>query len=461
VVRAAASVVHALRDKGRPARLCLTVPECNSLGLALLGGEPLAEAFRKVREGEADILIILENDLYRRAETETVDALLQAARHVIVLDHLETPTTSRADLALPAATFAESSGTIVNNEGRAQRFVEVFVPRGEVQASWRWLKDLAVAAGGRACSGWESLDDVVAALASALPVFSPLPAIAPPANYRAKGMRIPRQPHRYSGRTAMLASVTVHEPKPPEDPDSALSFSMEGFEGQPPPALTAHLWAPGWNSIQALNKFQAEVGGPLRGGDPGRRLLEGEQPTGRPEPSPGTPGPSGETPQPCGPGLSQEVSGPFAGARQSAQAEPPGEAPAPTDGPPPHGKPRSREDASAPFRVSEGEWLLVPVHRIFGSEELSALSPGIAELAGEPCVVVHPEDAEKIGARGVQVTAQGGEQVSLEARGRAVRMQLKLSNAVPRGVAGVSVGLPGQPFLDLPATGRIISGSGS
>ena len=33
-------------------------------------------------------------------------------------------------------------------------------------------------------------------------------------------------------------------------------------------------WAPGWNSIQAVNKFQEEIAGPLRGGDPGVRLLE-------------------------------------------------------------------------------------------------------------------------------------------------------------------------------------------
>ena len=32
----------------------------------------------------------------------------------------------------------------------------------------------------------------------------------------------------------------------------------------------SRLWAPGWNSVQAITKFQEEIGGPLRGGDPGR-----------------------------------------------------------------------------------------------------------------------------------------------------------------------------------------------
>ena len=49
---------------------------------------------------------------------------------------------------------------------------------------------------------------------------------------------------------------------------------MEGYQGQPPAPLIPRFWAPGWNSVQALNKFQEEVGGPLRGGDPGRRLIE-------------------------------------------------------------------------------------------------------------------------------------------------------------------------------------------
>ena len=72
----------------------------------------------------------------------------------------------------------------------------------------------------------------------------------------------------------MLANISVHEPKPPQDPDSALSFSMEGYEGRPPAPLISRYWSPGWNSVQALNKFQQEVAGPLRGGDPGKRLIE-------------------------------------------------------------------------------------------------------------------------------------------------------------------------------------------
>ena len=49
--------------------------------------------------------------------------------------------------------------------------------------------------------------------------------------------KIPRQPHRYSGRTAINANINVNEPMPPQDKDSPLAFSMEGYEGQPPSSL--------------------------------------------------------------------------------------------------------------------------------------------------------------------------------------------------------------------------------
>ena len=74
-------------------------------------------------------------------------------------------------------------------------------------------------------------------MAAEIPKLGELVAVAPLAGFRAIGGRIPRQSHRYSGRTAMHADISVHEPKPPEDIDAPLAFSMEGHDGPPPPAL--------------------------------------------------------------------------------------------------------------------------------------------------------------------------------------------------------------------------------
>jgi NADH-quinone oxidoreductase subunit G len=319
VIEAAANVAMAA---GAP--LSFTAPECNTVGAALMEGKALSEAFRAIHDGTADTVIILENNLYRRAPAHEVDAFLDAAAHVITLDHLSTPTTAKAELVLPAATFAESTGTFVSGEGRAQRYFEVFVPENDVRASWRWL----------GADGWQKVDDVIAAIAEAIPALAPITKAAPAASYRVHGARIPRSPLRESGRTAMRANIDVSEPKPPEDKDSPLSYSMEGTPDQPPAALIPFFWKPGWNSIQATQMYQTEVGGPLRGGDAGARIFE---PAGRNDQAYFTAVP-------------------------------------------------------AAFQPSDGEWLLIPMYHTFGSDELSLSAAAIAELVPKPYVALNTRD---------------------------------------------------------------------
>jgi NADH-quinone oxidoreductase subunit G len=377
LIQAAANVAWALCDADRQAELCLTVPEANSLGVALIGGGDLQAAFEAIEDGQVDTLVILENDLYRRADRASVDAALEGAKHVVVIDHLDNLTTARAGAAFPTGTFAEADGSLVNNEGRAQRFYQVFMPAGDIQESWRWLRDIMAAAGRPDGDAWQTLDDVTMALAEAMPVFESLPEIAPQAVFRIVGEKVPRQSPRYSGRTAMHANVDVSEPKPPDDPDAPLSFSMEGYEGQPPPALIPRFWVPGWNSIQSLNKFQSEIAGPLRGGDPGLRLIE------------------------------------------PAQIE----------------KVNYYRNVPPAFESREDEWLVVPMYHIFGSDELSVLSPGIAELAPRPYVALNPEDAGSL-------KADADQEVELAFGEAKHRLPVKLASSLPKGVVGLPVGLP-------------------
>ncbi|NJD68171.1 MAG: NADH-quinone oxidoreductase subunit G [Candidatus Methylomirabilota bacterium] len=340
VIQAAANVAWALCGKGRPAGLCFTMPECNSLGLALMGGDSLGRAFEMAQQGRADTVIVLENDLYRRADAVAVDAFLDTVRNIIVIDHLDHATVSKADVTLPAATFAETSGTLLSSEGRAQRFYSVMTPDGEIQESWKWVRDLLTAAGRADGPVWRTLDEIVAACAHTVPAFKRLREAAPSADFRMAGQKIPREPARYSGRTAMHAQVSVHEPKASDDPDSPFAFSMEGYPGEPPSPLIPFFWAPGWNSVQSVNKFQSEVGGPLHGGDPGVRLLE-----------------------PAGNGTARYFSDP----------------------------PRA-------FERRSDAWLVAPFFHIFGTEELSMLAPAVAERAPRPYLALNPTDAVALDA---------------------------------------------------------------
>ena len=383
--------------------------------------------------------LILENDLYRRAPAAEVDRFLHSCGHAIVLDHTDSKTSQAADIFLPVATYAESTGTIVNNEGRAQRYYQVFPTSGRVHSSLRWFANLAAAlaahawldgarpaeppfgdqtaaadpqttrpealpewppapdapeegapavsfgeGGGESWPGATGLlyprliDQLTAELARELPVFAPLLSVAPPATYRTEGMKIARQPQRYSGRTAMHAKETVFEPKPLDDPQSPLAFSMEGYQGAPPSPIVPRFWAPGWNSPQAIIKMQHGPDQPLPGGDVGVRLIE--------------PAENVETAH------FLELPRPFA-------------------------------------RSGEGE-LVVPVHHIFGSEEMSNRARGIAECAPEPYLGLSLAGADALGLR-------EGDLAVLETYGVFASLPIKVIPSLVPGVAVLPVGLPG------------------
>ncbi len=137
IMEAAAELTQNLGSK---AGLSLVVPEVNSMGLALFGGLSLEQAFAQ----DYDTLVIVENDLFRRLPAAQVKAALDKAETVIVLDHSETETVKQADIVLSAASFAEGDGTVVSQEGRAQRFYQVYdpsyyKPEYAIKESWRWL----------------------------------------------------------------------------------------------------------------------------------------------------------------------------------------------------------------------------------------------------------------------------------------------------------------------------------
>jgi NADH-quinone oxidoreductase subunit G len=357
ILGAAEAVVQALEKSGRNAALFLAFPECNSLGLALLGGNGLGGLLRRAEEAPLDSLVVLENDLFRRLTGPEAVGLLERCSEVMVLDHLDNATAAQATLALPAATFAESTGTLVSSEGRAQRFFKVMPPPAQVRESWVWLRDIGLSLGRPGFERLAGFDDLVQALGEEVPSLKRVPEAAPLSTFRVSDRKFPRETFRFSGRTAKDADRNVSEPKPPQDPDAPLSLTMEGSGVPPPPSLLTYYWKPGWNSVQSLNKFQQEVGGPLKGGDPGLRLID----------------PTGEA------------------------------VPAAVPKPPPA------------FRPEPANLLLVPIYHLFGSEELSVHSPGIEKLRPRPYLLLNSRDAAELGLQEGQLVRlrTGGENLDL------------------------------------------------
>ena len=386
MIEAAANVAKALKARGADVGITLLAGAANSMGLGLMGGNTLDSALEQLRNGEADTVVVLENDLYRHAPKAQVDAALANAANVIVVDHQRTATLEKAGLVLSTASFAESDGTSINHEGRAQRFFQVYDPAYYDHSivmleSWRWLHSLHSALESRHID-WTQLDHVIDAVVAKLPQLSGIKEAAPDASFRIRGQKLARSPIRSSGRTAARANISVHEPRQPQDKDTMFAFSMEG-NNQPsaPRSQIPFAWAPGWNSPQAWNKFQAEVGGKLRNGDPGVRLFD-----------------AGDASLPW----FTQVPTAFVGGEQ---------------------------------------WRVAPYYQLFGSEEMTQRSPVFQKRMPQPMLVISQQDAAKLGVN-------EGAAVEFSCSGETLRLPVRFSSALQPGQIGLPLGMPGvPPFL--------------
>ncbi len=377
---AVGNVVRALARRAKRVGFMQVRKEANSTGLAMLGGNSLEWAMDELQQGRADAVVVMENDLYSRLPESYVEGALSAANTVIVLDHQRTRTWQRAQLGLSAASFAEADGTVVNLEGRAQRFFQAFNPRlmrpeCRIHESWRWLHALRI----RLIRGLDSvitLDQTTEACARDYPVLANIMAAAPGADYRIKGAKLARAPHRYSGRTSQRAHIAVSEPRTPQDPDTPFNFSMEGYSGfDQPRREIPFAWAPGWNSHQAWNKFTDEVGGHLRGGDSGVRLI---------------------TPRPA------------------------------TD--------QYASHIPAAFEPRQDLWLLLVLPRLFGGEETSARAAPIQERAEPPGIGLSSADAARMGF-------EPGAALTIVTATASVTLPLCCDQQLPNGIVSLPAGI--------------------
>jgi NADH-quinone oxidoreductase subunit G len=140
--------------------------------------------------------------------------------------------------------------------------------------------------------------------------------------------------------------------------------------------LTPFYWSPGWNSAQAINKYQIEVGGELHGGNPGKRLFE-------PDPN-SKAAYFNSTPSTCSP--------------------------------------------------KEGQYMVLPLYHIFGSDELSAQSPAVAERVPQPYIALNDSDAGKAGI-------VEGAIIEILLSGNKKWLPVKLKMGLPQGTAGLPKGL--------------------
>jgi NADH-quinone oxidoreductase subunit G len=164
LLAAAANLVLALRRQGVAAELSLLLPEANSVGLGLLDTRDLSAA---ARAAAGRHVIVLERDIAR--EPATAAEIFATAKSVTVLDHVTTPSTTKADLGIGVASFAESDGIFVNLEGRVQSFFKAILAEDSAPPSWQVLRDAAIEAGRLAAGQWHTHAALLDTLAGDIP----------------------------------------------------------------------------------------------------------------------------------------------------------------------------------------------------------------------------------------------------------------------------------------------------
>ena len=142
----------------------------------------------------------------------------------------------------------------------------------------RYYHPIAIFAGAMAsraqtvCQRRGLSDDVINELIRTHP-NSLIKDVAPTADFRITEAKVAREPRRYSGRTAMRAPLSVHEPcnllGTPRSPFLWKVIRRKNAQLNDSVCVVGR-----WNSPQAWNKYQDHVGGHLKHGDPGIRLFD-------------------------------------------------------------------------------------------------------------------------------------------------------------------------------------------
>lgn len=348
--------------------------------------------FRKpeTRLKSADAVIVLEADLYRHCDPLTAQALLSKPKTVIVLDHTLTATAQAADLVLPAAAFTEASGTLANNEGRLQRFFRVCAPQGDVSESFRWLRDVMVAS--QLGPGAARWQKLDDILEDIAKGVSGFSDIRNAA---------PDAQYRQTGQKIARQSFRASG-------RTALNANIAVAEGTIPADPDSPLsfspegiQHPGEQSLSlrywsaGINSVQAAMG---RQSNERKCFVAGEKSGGQPRPY----------------------------FRPSAEA----------------------------FAARNGEWLAMPLHHVFGSEEQSALAPGVASLSNPAAIVLCPADATKLGIR-------ENDTVEVSSDALSCLCIASIADWVKQGSVAVSVGRGDTVGMDLPQWLRVGKRSGS
>lgn len=131
----------------------IVLPTANSTGVSLAGGLPSSRLSVDKQQGlDADqmwqqclrayVLLGIEPELDCANPAQTAKALQQASLVVVMNNFVSEAMLNYADVILPMASFAETSGTFVGVDGQWQSYTGAVKARGESRPGWKVLRVL-------------------------------------------------------------------------------------------------------------------------------------------------------------------------------------------------------------------------------------------------------------------------------------------------------------------------------
>ena len=134
--------------------------DCWSAEIPSAPGVGLTEITDAIQSGRVKALqIIGDSPNFTNGEMAGFLEAVQKLEFLIVQDVFPSDITELADLVLPSATFAEKDGTYTNMERRVQLLRPAIGPKGEEEADWRIIAQIATRMGS-AGFDYESAEDI-------------------------------------------------------------------------------------------------------------------------------------------------------------------------------------------------------------------------------------------------------------------------------------------------------------
>ncbi len=134
-------------------------------------GFKMPEMMEAAQKGKIKAMYIVgENPALSEPDSSNIIRALESTEFLIVQDLFMTETALRADMVLPAASFAEKDGTFANADRRVQRVRQAIKPVGDSKPDWQIIAEIAQKMGIEGFD-YESSEDVAAEIAGLAPIY--------------------------------------------------------------------------------------------------------------------------------------------------------------------------------------------------------------------------------------------------------------------------------------------------